>query len=187
MSPLGRFPDPAPALRRIETPRLVLQPVPMPAAQALLAGRPVPGLIAGPGWPDSDTLDALALQAAGSGDDAGWFLTLRDGGAGIGHCGWRGGPDARGDVEIGYSVAGPWRERGLGGEAVQGLVAWCWAQPGVRRLLAEVLATNTSSRRLLGAAGFAAQGPHAGYLQYAHPVAPRGPSRRSAPPVGEGT
>jgi RimJ/RimL family protein N-acetyltransferase len=115
------------------------------------------GLTAAPGWPHDDTVDALRpLGEHGSpGDDGGW-LVVADG-AVVGECGWHGGPDAAGDVEIGYGLSAERRGQGLGTEAVALLVAWSATQPGVRRVLARVLPGNTASRRLLRRLGFEEQ------------------------------
>lgn len=159
--------------RTIETARLRLQPVDLGSARALLAGRPS-GLRAGAGWPHADTLDGLGMDVrAGDPDNTGWYVVLRSTGEVIGDCGWKGGPDAAGEAEIGYGLAAPYRRRGYGVEAVAGLVDWCERQPGVRRLVAEVLSDNTASRRLLERTGFTVVEVRAdGYLRYARPGDP---------------
>lgn len=157
--------------RRIDTPRLTLDPVPLGAAYALLRGQPVRGLRAAPGWPQADTLAGLGLDVA-LGDPArtGWFIRLRTDGAVIGDCGWRGGPDPNGEAELGYGLAAPFRGQGYGAEAVGGLAGWCAAQPGVRRLVARVLPANVPSRRVLIRLGFVLDGPDGEYLRYYLPV-----------------
>ncbi|HVE73920.1 MAG TPA: GNAT family N-acetyltransferase [Mycobacteriales bacterium] len=116
------------------------------------------GLRAGAGWPHADTADALrpAAEHGSPGVDAGWLIVEPgpDGPAVVGDCGWRGGPDAEGTVEIGYGLAAPARGRGLGTEAVGLLTAWAEQQPGVRAVVAEVLVGNEASRRLLLRLGF---------------------------------
>ncbi|MEP6463844.1 MAG: GNAT family N-acetyltransferase [Frankiaceae bacterium] len=157
--------------RRIETARLVLEPIPLATAQALVAGRSVPGLIAGSGWPKPDTLDGMAMDVAADDEHrTGWLIVLRDTGEVIGDCGWRGGPDAAGDAEVGYGLAAPFRGQGYGTEALAGLVRWCSWQPGLRRLVAEVLPGNTPSRRLLEGAGFVLLGSVDGHLRYVRPM-----------------
>lgn len=148
------------SLPRLVGAQVALVPVPHEVAVAVCAGEPVEpalaplGLVAGAGWPHDDTADALRpLAEHGSpGDDGGW-LVVADG-AVVGDCGWRGGPDAEGDVELGYGLAAPSRGRGLGLEAVALMVAWVEQQPGVRRVVARVLAGNQASRRLLARLGF---------------------------------
>ena len=147
----------------IETERLRLVPISFPTAAAILVGE-LAGLNPAPGWPTADTPDALAgVVAAGDRTAyAGWLITRIADGAVVGDCGWRGGPDINGDVEIGYGVAAPSRRQGMATEAVGGLVDWIVEVSGVRRVVAEVLEDNVASRRLLERLGFT----------YSHPVPP---------------
>lgn len=143
--------------------RVALVAVPHAVAAAVCAGEPPgpalaeAGLTAAGGWPHPGSAEALRPLAehGAPGDDGGW-LVLADGEV-VGECGWRGGPDADGDVEIGYGLAAPARGRGLGTEAVGVLVAWAERQPGVRRVLARVLPGNQPSLRLLRRLGFVEQ------------------------------
>jgi RimJ/RimL family protein N-acetyltransferase len=147
-------------LPRLTGPQVTLVPVPIELARAVVAGTPVDpavaglGLRVGAGWPHADTPDALRPLAehGTAGDDGGWLVVA--GGAVVGDCGWRGGPDPAGDVLIGYGLAVPSSGRGLGTEAVALLCAWAERQPGVRRIVAEVHADNAASRRLLRRLGF---------------------------------
>ena len=148
-------------LPRLYGPRVALVPVPRPVAVAVVGGGVVGDALAplrlspGEGWPHTDTADALRPLAehGADGDDGGWLVVVD--GAVVGDCGWRGGPDAAGDVLLGYGLAVPARGHGLGTEAVAVLCAWAQAQPGVRRLVAEVHVDNAASRRLLRRLGFA--------------------------------
>lgn len=148
-----------PALPRLSGPRVALVPVSLELARAALdcVHEPVlarAGLRTGPGWPHAATADALRPLAehGTEGDDGGWLVTVE--GVVVGDCGWRGGPDAAGDVLLGYGLAAPARRQGLGTEAVAVLCAWAERQPGVRRLVAEVHVDNEPSRRLLRRLGF---------------------------------
>lgn len=142
----------------LETRRLVLVPETLAAARALLEGED-PGLPLGEGYPHAESLDALrmfVLSAAAGEQSAsgGWFITLRDSGQVIGDCGTKGWVDDHGRVEIGYGLAGAWRRRGLGTEAVGTLVGWLSRQADVSRIVAEVEVGNVASRRLLERLGF---------------------------------
>lgn len=154
-------------LPRLIGARVALVPVERLLAVAVCAGEPVAGplaelgLTAAPGWPHDDT--PSALQALAEHGDADGWLVVADGVV-VGECGWRGGPDARGDVEIGYGLAGAARGRGLGTEAVGVLVAWVEQQADVRRVTARVQVGNEASRRLLRRLGFAEQDDGAGWL-----------------------
>jgi RimJ/RimL family protein N-acetyltransferase len=148
--------------RRLVTERLVLVPQTRAAARAIVAGVD-PGFPLGEGYPHADTLDGLRLAAEhggdgeGDGPSGGWFIALAEGGTVIGDCGTKGGIDDRGQVEIGYGLAGPFRGRGYGGEAVGALVGWLRARPEVTAVTAEVEVGNMASRRLLERLGFKVQ------------------------------
>lgn len=88
--------------------RLVLEPVTVELARAVVTGR-LTGIPTGAGWPHADTADAMAMALRG---DAGpsWIVTV--GGVVIGDCGGFSWPDDRGVVEIGYGVAAPCRGKG---------------------------------------------------------------------------
>ena len=140
---------------RLETPRLVLEPLTPDVARAVVAGRPAPLPLAA-GWPLAETADTLRLFAehAQADDDGGWLVVLRETGEVIGDCGWRGGPDATGTAEIGYGVAPTYRGQGYGREAVEAMVQWCRSDPATRRLTASVHPDNAASRRLVERLGF---------------------------------
>lgn len=131
------------------------------ALTALAPLSPLAPLAAAADWPHADTLDALRPLAehGAPGDDGGWLVVLSGAGDGtggtvVGDCGWLGGPGPDGDVEIGYGLAVSARGQGVGAEAVGLLCAWAVAQPGVRRLTADVLPGNEPSLRLLRRLGF---------------------------------
>jgi ribosomal-protein-alanine N-acetyltransferase len=156
--------------------QVVLLPAPVAVALAVVRGHGLQDaldalrLTATPGWPHADSADALRPLSEQREDAIGTFLIAVDDEV-IGECGWIGGPDADGSVEIGYGLAGPRRGRGLGTEAVGLLSAWVEAQPGVRRVTADVLAGNEPSRRLLTRLGFAETDARPPYVTYAR-VAP---------------
>lgn len=150
-------------LPRLAGPRVALVPVPQSLAAAVCAaGDLAPalsplGLVPGAGWPHEDTAQALLPLAEHgvAGTDGGWLVVLD--GEVVGDCGWRGGPDGDGAVELVYGLGRPHRGRGVGTEAVALLVAWAEQQPGVRRVVARVLPGNQASRRLLRRLGFVEQ------------------------------
>jgi ribosomal-protein-alanine N-acetyltransferase len=159
----------------LETERLVLEPVPVELARAIVAGK-VSALRPAKGWPHTDTLDAM--RAAVSADsDAPWLVRLKATGEVIGDCGWMGPPDATGTAEIGYGLAGPWRGRGYGTEAVRALVDWALAQPGCKQLTAEVQQDNLPSRRLLERLEFVVDRVEGAYVWYVRQNLLRGRTR----------
>lgn len=181
--------------RPIPGPRLTLWPVGPVAARRILAGDiagavadlagnlagtvvggvtadMVARIVAGEGWPHPDTHDAM--RHVGEHGAAVW-LVIDDDGAIVGDAGTHGPVDPSGQVEIGYGLAEPYRGRGLGGELVSTLSQWLLRQPAVRRLVAEVAADNTPSRRALERAGFVGE-----------PVGPAN-CRYTLPAVGTGS
>lgn len=135
-----------------------LVPLDLEVARAVLQGHPAGALEpldlrCGRGWPHADTADVLR-PAVAQGDPVGAFLVVRLGEV-IGECGWRGRPDAAGEVEISYGLAPGARGRGHGTAAVRALLTWLEQRPEVRHVRAEVLQGNEASRRLLERLGFA--------------------------------
>jgi ribosomal-protein-alanine N-acetyltransferase len=150
-------------MERIVTRRLVLEPIALQTARAVLTDGP-DGVRRGEGWPHADTLDALRM-VADYGAEA--WLILEDGVA-IGEAGTHGPPDEHGDIEIGYGIAEPSRGRGLASEFVTALADHILARDGVRRVVARaVLAENVPSRRALERAGFQLEREEAGLVWYA--------------------
>ncbi len=62
---------------------------------------------------------------------------------------FKGAPDEEQTVEIGYGTYPAFRERGYMTEIVGGLTQWALAQPGLHRVTAETVLTNTASHRVL--------------------------------------
>jgi ribosomal-protein-alanine N-acetyltransferase len=163
---------PAPA------PRLRLERVGLARARALAAGD-LSGVDPAQGWPHDDTLDAVRMDAEHAAGDAdtGFLAVLVETGQVVGDAGWKGGPDDTGTAEIGYGLAAPYRGRGLGTELVALVSAWALAQPGVRRLSAEVLVGNEPSARALLRNGFTAVGRRADMLLFVRDGSQPGLSR----------
>lgn len=155
--------------------RVVLIPQTLDAAKALLEGTD-PGLPLGEGYPHADTMDALRMFVEHGGPDdggaysGGWFVTLAEDGRVIGDCGTFGPPAEDGRVEIGYGLAGPFRGRGFGTEAVRTLVDWLVAQDEVRTVTASVEVGNEPSRRLLATLGFALVAESDGHWHFELPT-----------------
>jgi RimJ/RimL family protein N-acetyltransferase len=76
----------------------------------------------------------------------------------VGWGGFKGPPDADATVEIGYSIAPAWRERGVATAAVRELLREAWAAPEVRRVAAHTLPEPGASVRVLEKTGFARDG-----------------------------
>lgn len=66
-----------------------------------------------------------------------------------GGVGFKGPPDKRGMVEIGYSVLPEFERQGLATEMVGGIVQWARQQPQVKHIEAETSVDNKASIRVL--------------------------------------
>jgi len=75
-----------------------------------------------------------------------------------GSIGFKGPPDQKGVVEIGYSVLPEFQGKGFATEIVTGLVRWACRQPMVRQIAAETTADNRASVRVLEKNGFVFDG-----------------------------
>jgi len=148
---------------QIETPRLRLVPCTVGAAQAAKSDRAALEALLGarvPGdWPAEDLRDFLPVYAKIVDEQAarqGWGIWLMVGlseGSLVGDIGFKGPPDDFQTVEIGYSVLPAFRGRGYATEAARALIDWGFAQPGVQRIVANCLADNAASIRVLEKAG----------------------------------
>jgi len=80
-----------------------------------------------------------------------WYAIRVDRGRPIlcGSVGFRGFPDKRGMVEIGYSVLPEFQGQGLATEMVAGIVRWARQQPQVEEIEAETHTDNEASIRVL--------------------------------------
>jgi RimJ/RimL family protein N-acetyltransferase len=72
----------------------------------------------------------------------------------IGNGGFKGHHSADGTCEIGYSVMESHQRHGYATEAVEGLVAWAFRDPGVTRVIAHTLPALRPSIRVLEKCGF---------------------------------
>ncbi len=123
-----------------------------------------------PGWPpgehDRGAVEFFMARTRGLGEAAAgwyaWYIVLR-GVAGApdvlaGSIGYSGPP--QGDTaEIGYSVVGSFRGRGIASEAILAMTARAFALPGITRVIAQTAADNAPSQGALRRAGFRDVGP----------------------------
>ncbi len=75
-----------------------------------------------------------------------------------GSIGFKGPPDKRGTVEIGYSVLPEFQRQGLATEMVAGIIPWAKHQPEVRQIEAETNINDKASIRVLEKNGFICAG-----------------------------
>lgn len=72
----------------------------------------------------------------------------------VGHCGYHGAPDESGMVEIGYTVAEPYRRRGYAIEAARGLIRHAFSHEQITRVRACIRPDNEPSLALVAKLGF---------------------------------
>ena len=72
----------------------------------------------------------------------------------IGTCGYKGPPDPKGAIEIGYEIADAYQNNGYGTEAARALCEFGFAQPGVHVIIAQTLAEENASCKILRKLGF---------------------------------
>lgn len=109
-------------------------------------------------WPG----DALALfpmmieQHQSLAGNLAWGGTIIDRAAqaAVGQMGFKGPPDEKGAVELGYGVNPSYQRRGYATEMAGALVAWALAQATVRQVTAECREDNVGSIRVLKKTGF---------------------------------
>jgi RimJ/RimL family protein N-acetyltransferase/mannose-6-phosphate isomerase-like protein (cupin superfamily) len=130
------------------------------------------------GWPP-ELYDTSAIQYSIAyleqhPDDAPWgfYYFVHADSAGertvVGVGGFKGAP-AQGAVEIGYSIVDSFRRRGFATEAVRGFLSRAFADPRVRRVLAETLPALAPSIGVLEKVGmtFVGDGSEPGVIRYA--------------------
>ncbi len=155
----------------ILTRRLALTPLSPELIAAQLDGHPrfFSSLSAAPrlDWPPplyDDKALRWTLDRLLEGDDARWhvrIVTTRKPALGrarvLGVAGFKGPPDAEGEVEIGYSIVASEQRRGVCTEAVGALLEFAFEHPEVRLVSAHTLSgeQTVASRRVLERAGFA--------------------------------
>lgn len=77
----------------------------------------------------------------------------------VGVAGYKGAPDERGVVEIGYGIVPESRRRGFASEAVEGLLARAFADERVNTVVAHTLPELVASIGVLRSTGFSFEGP----------------------------
>jgi ribosomal-protein-alanine N-acetyltransferase len=155
--------------RRMTTAVIRLLPATAPLLDAAMAGPPALALALGCAVADGWDVFPEAIPAARAACDdspqasAWWcyfFLTQGDDATStlVGYGGFKGPPDAAGEVELGYSIAPGWRGRGLATAAARALVQAALRDPRVTAVVAHTLPEPGPSVRVLEKAGFGRDG-----------------------------
>ena len=143
----------------IHTERLILIPFTLEATKTLMAGDTSIlqqlGLQLSPYWPDQEAIDTfpkiitnLEKVSAPTGFES-YMVVHRDSMTVIGDAGFKGLPNADGEVDIGYAIIEQAQNRGYGLETAKSLTDWAFQQPGVKAITARCLLDNAPSARIL--------------------------------------
>jgi [ribosomal protein S5]-alanine N-acetyltransferase len=163
----------------LATPRLTLVPFTLDLVQAALRSNhdlhQLLGVAIPDTWPNADYREFLPLYAQGLARrpaESEWSYLIVHSAAGvlIGDAGGKGGPDADGVVEIGYSIVPEYQRHGYATEAVQRLIDWIQARPDVQRITAECLYDNRGSIGVLQNVGMREVAADARFLYWELPV-----------------
>lgn len=161
-------------MHALRTPRLLLIPATVAALNAELASRDALGKALEVHVPDSwppELYDADAVRwtidwLAEHPEHRDWTLyyvaespTMPEARPRlVGVCGFKGGPDADGVVEVGYGVIPEERRRGFASEAVRGLLARAFHDARVSMVIAHTLPELAPSIGVLQSTGFSFEG-----------------------------
>lgn len=155
-------------MESINTDRFILMPLTLDIAGVLLKRDydviKEMGLNIGRGWPTGDTMDILPVlesKLKESREPTGfgmWLVVKKEDLRVIGDAGFKGEPDLRGEVEIGYGIAEEERRKGYGFEAAKVLVDWALSREDINAVKAECLTDNIPSIRILEKLGMVETG-----------------------------
>ncbi len=143
----------------IEGDAVVLRPVARAVASALLDGRAPDGVVFAEGYPSEfsrEVMDILAGPRAATADGRGFnpsFVARKEDGVVVGEIGYSLSSSEPGTAQLGYSIVEPCQGRGYATDALRALIASLRADAGVRRIMAETLASHVASRRVMEKAG----------------------------------
>jgi [ribosomal protein S5]-alanine N-acetyltransferase len=116
-------------------------------------------------WPpefyDADAVRWTLNSLRANPDQPGWslyYVTLpeRDGqpATAIGAAGFKGAPDARGEVELGYGVLPSYQRQGYATEVVRGMMSFAFADARVNTVVGQTIPSLIASIGVLEKAGF---------------------------------
>jgi ribosomal-protein-alanine N-acetyltransferase len=178
----------------LATPRLTLIPFTLDLAQAALRGNHQLGelldITIPDSWPNADYREFLPLYAEGlarrpAEGEFSYLIVHSAARALIGDAGGKGGPDAAGVVELGYSIVPAYQRQGYATEAVRRLIGWIRQQPNVQLITAECLYDNHASTGVLRDVGMRQVAADARLLYWELPAQPARSSPHVALNVGE--
>jgi [ribosomal protein S5]-alanine N-acetyltransferase len=151
------------SLKNILTDRLIIVPITFEMTQALLAGSNEEieklGIKTDINWPTQDTMDILPIiyeslekDRIPSGFET-WMIVKKDNMQVVGDIGFKGKPDEKGEVEVGYGLVENERGKGIGFESLTAIINWAVSQDNVKVIKADCLIDNKPSARILEKVG----------------------------------
>lgn len=143
----------------IHTERLILIPFTLEVTNTLQSGDTSIllrlGLQLTPYWPDQEAIDTfpkiitnLNLVQEPTGFES-YMVVHRESMTVIGDAGFKGLPNAEGEVDIGYAIIAQAQNRGYAQETAKSLINWAFQQPAVKAVTARCLLDNAPSARVL--------------------------------------
>jgi ribosomal-protein-alanine N-acetyltransferase len=82
-----------------------------------------------------------------------WQIVLKEENRAIGGACFKGFPNEKGEVEVGYGINQEYQNNGYMTEALKAMSEWAFGQQGVLHVIAETDKTNISSQRVLNKTG----------------------------------
>ncbi|MFL0250303.1 GNAT family N-acetyltransferase [Clostridium neuense] len=149
-------------LKNIVTDRLILMPITLQIAEALMKNDNSEilklGMKTNKAWPTNDTNDILPIivKSLKENEPSGfetWMIERKDSKEIIGDIGFHGMPDENGEVEIGYGLVENERRKGFGFEAARAIMDFAIAHEAVKVVKADCLINNIPSARILDRLG----------------------------------
>ena len=143
------------------TPRLTLRPLDLadwPAIHSFTGDAEVQRYISGAPLSEKETRDLIEMlrdwerERPPRARPYAFVHSARNEVIGFGGLYWT-GDQKRWQAELGYTLHRAWWGQGYATEAGAALIAWAFAQRGVRRIFADCLATNSASARVLAKLG----------------------------------
>lgn len=150
-------------LKNIITDRLILVPVTLEITQSLLDGSSKEienlGINIDEKWPTDDTMDILPFvneslekDRIPSGFEF-WMIVKKDTMNVLGDIGFKGKPNEKGEIEVGFGLVENERGHGLGFESLKAIIDWAISQNNVKVIKADCLIDNKPSARILEKVG----------------------------------
>lgn len=147
------------SIEKIFSERLFFVPFTLDAATSILKGNLEVlnnlGLQTDKNWPDYESIETLPKIVKNlekvkepTGFES-WMIVRQDNMFVIGDAGFKGKPNANGEVDIGYSIIEKEQKKGYGFETAKRLVDWAFLQQGVKHITASCLISNIASARIL--------------------------------------